>query len=175
MFSVGFVQSKDETDIKCIESYSCAWLVVSFSLWQTNFMASHFKSPAIRLFVQHIIQVNSKETTTSKWKHLLALCAENSPVNSPHKGQWRRALMLSLICAWINVWVNNHEAGDLRRYRARCDVTVMYWSFVGGIYRWLTDSPHKGPQILKTYSFHDSIMPLCFGTSSFQLIEHAVW
>ena len=24
-----------------------------------------------------------------------------SPVNSPHKGQWRGALMLSLICAWI--------------------------------------------------------------------------
>ena len=30
-----------------------------------------------------------------------------SPVNSPHKGQWRGALMFSLICAWINGWVNN--------------------------------------------------------------------
>ena len=48
-----------------------------------------------------------------------------SPVNSPHKGQWRGALMLSLICAWINGWVNNHTAGDLRRYRAHHDVTVM--------------------------------------------------
>ena len=27
-----------------------------------------------------------------------------SPVNSPHKSQWRRALMFSLICAWINSW-----------------------------------------------------------------------
>ena len=27
--------------------------------------------------------------------------------NSPHKGQWRGALMLSLICAWTNGWVNN--------------------------------------------------------------------
>ena len=26
----------------------------------------------------------------------------NSPANSPHKGQWRGALMLSLMCAWIN-------------------------------------------------------------------------
>ena len=33
--------------------------------------------------------------------------------------------MLSLICAWINAWVNNREAGDLRRYRPHCDVTVM--------------------------------------------------
>ena len=27
------------------------------------------------------------------------------PVNSPHNGQWREALMFSLICAWINGWV----------------------------------------------------------------------
>ena len=45
-----------------------------------------------------------------------------SPVNSPHKGQWRGALMFSLICVWINGWVNNREAGDLRRYRAHYDV-----------------------------------------------------
>ena len=68
------------------------------------------------------------------WRHqmetfsaLLALCAGNSPVpvNSPHKGQWRGALMFSLIWVWINSWVNNREAGDLRRYRAHCDVIVM--------------------------------------------------
>ena len=47
------------------------------------------------------------------------------PVNSPHKGQWRWALMFSVICVWINGWVNNREAGDLRRYRAHYDVTVM--------------------------------------------------
>ena len=39
-----------------------------------------------------------------------------SPVNSPRKAQWRVALMFSLICAWVNGWVKNHEAGDLRRY-----------------------------------------------------------
>ena len=48
-----------------------------------------------------------------------------SPVNSPHKGQWRKALMFSLICTWINSWVNNREAGDLRRYRVHHDVIVM--------------------------------------------------
>ena len=48
-----------------------------------------------------------------------------SPVNSPHKGQWRGALMFSLICAWINRWVNNHEAGDLRRHRNHYDVIVI--------------------------------------------------
>ena len=49
-----------------------------------------------------------------------------SPVNSPHKGQWRGALIFSLICAWINGWVNNGEAGDLRRHRAHYDVIVMH-------------------------------------------------
>ena len=77
------------------------------------------------------------QLTTHKyswWRHqmetfsaLLALCAGNSPVpvNSPHKGQWRGALMFSLIYAWINDWVNNREAGDLRRHRGHYDVIVM--------------------------------------------------
>ena len=58
---------------------------------------------------------------------LLDICAGNhrSPVNSPHKGQWRGALMFSLICVWIKGWVNNREAGDLRRHRAQYDVIVM--------------------------------------------------
>ena len=46
------------------------------------------------------------------------------PVNSPHKGRWRGALMLSLICAWTNGWVNNGDTGDLRRHRAHYDVSV---------------------------------------------------
>ena len=50
-----------------------------------------------------------------------------SPVNSPHEGQWRGALMFSLICVCINGWVNNREAGDLRRHRADYDVIVMIW------------------------------------------------
>ena len=43
--------------------------------------------------------------------------------------QWRGALMFSLICAWINSWVNNCEAGDLGRYRAHYDVTVMDYEY----------------------------------------------
>ena len=43
-----------------------------------------------------------------------------------HKGQWRRALIFSLICAWINGWVNNRAAGDLRRHRVHYDVTVTF-------------------------------------------------
>ena len=65
-----------------------------------------------------------------KWKHFprywpFVRGIHRSTVNFPHKGQWRGALMFSLICVWINGWVNNREAGDLRRYRVRCDVIVM--------------------------------------------------
>ena len=55
-----------------------------------------------------------------KWKHFprnwpFVRGIHRSPVNSPHKGQWRGALMFSLISACINGWVYNGEAGDLRR------------------------------------------------------------
>ena len=62
-----------------------------------------------------------------KWKYVPRYCAGNSPVTGefPHKGQWRGALMFSFICALINGWVNNREAGDLRRHRYHYDVTVM--------------------------------------------------
>ena len=49
----------------------------------------------------------------------------SSPMNSPHKGQWRGALMFFFICVWINGWINNGEAGDLRRHRPHYDVIVM--------------------------------------------------
>ena len=48
-----------------------------------------------------------------------------SPMNSPHKGQWRGALMFPLICAQIKGWVSNRKAGDLRRHHAHYNVIVM--------------------------------------------------
>ena len=65
-----------------------------------------------------------------KWKHFprywpFVMGIHRSPVNFPHKGQWRGALIFSLIFAWTHGWVNNRESGDLRRHRAHYDVTVM--------------------------------------------------
>ena len=65
-----------------------------------------------------------------KWKHFprylpFVRGIHWSPVNSPHKGQWSGALMFSLICALINDWVTNREAGDMSRHRAHYDVIVM--------------------------------------------------
>ena len=50
---------------------------------------------------------------------LLAICGELTG----HR--WYGPLMFSLICAWINGWVKNGEAGDVRRHRAHYDVAVL--------------------------------------------------
>ena len=68
-----------------------------------------------------------------KWKHFprcwpFVRGIHRSPVNSPHKGHWRGALMFH----W-NEWVTNREAGDLRRHRAHYDVIVMISDLV---HRW---------------------------------------
>ena len=84
----------------------------------------------------HLALIDSfqKHADVIKWKHIPRYWSfvwgiHLWPVNSPHKGQWRGALMLPLIYAWINGWVNNCEAGDLRRHRTHYDVIVMVYSF----------------------------------------------
>ena len=72
---------------------------------------------------------------SSWWHHqmetfsvLLAIRVGNSAVTGEFPSQ--RPVTFSLICAWISDWINNHEAGDLRRHRAHYDVIVMYWNLV---------------------------------------------
>ena len=109
-----------------------------------------------------------KGLNNSWWRHqmetfsaLLALCA----VNSPHKGQWRGALMFTLICARINDWVNNREAGDLRRHLDHYDVRVMpcwchHHSHQSGVGLYIVGRPrsvstqeNKVPRII-IFTFH---------------------
>ena len=73
------------------------------------------------------------------WTHDDVIKWEHFPCYWPfvrgiHRSRWnphtkasdvRGALMFSLICAWIDDWVDNREVGDLRRHRGHNDVTVM--------------------------------------------------
>ena len=43
--------------------------------------------------------------------------------------------MFSLI-VWINGWINNRHAGDLRRYPAHYDVTLMNYLYSSGLLQW---------------------------------------
>ena len=91
--------------------------------------------PMTKMMSMQKVKVTGVKTQLShddviKWKYFprywpFVRGIHRSPVNSPHKGQWRGALMFSLISAWINGWVNNGEAGDLRRHPAHYDVIVM--------------------------------------------------
>ena len=93
-----------------------AWLVCCITSLSMEYLVIDFDT---------VFQNDDRALET--FSALLALCAGNSPITSefPHKGQWRRALMFSLICPWINGWINNREAGDLRHHRAHNGVTVM--------------------------------------------------
>ena len=82
----------------------------------------------------------------SWWRHQMETCSASlafvrgihrwlrgihrSPVNFPHTDQWRGASMFSLICACMNGWVNNQDAGDLRCHHSHYDVTVMWCRIV---------------------------------------------
>ena len=110
-----------------------------------------------------LIQINDFvccQDDVIKWKHFPRYWSfvrgiRRSPVNSPHKGQWRGALVFSLICTWTNDWAKNRDAGDLGLHHAQYDVTVMFctvallmylgfcWRELLGV-RW---SPERNPSI----------------------------
>ena len=61
------------------------------------------------------------ESTGHRWQYI---------GHSPHKSQWRGALMFSSICAWTSGWANNQGAGDLRCHHPHYDVTVTQNAFI---------------------------------------------
>ena len=86
--------------------------------YETTFTGVHMHQPGPISWWRH-----QMETFPRHWPFVGGI--HRSPVNSPHKGQWHGTLIFSLICAWINGWVNNREAGDLRRHRFYYDVILM--------------------------------------------------
>ena len=68
-----------------------------------------------------------------------------SLVDSPHKGQWHRALMFSLICAWTNSWANNRDAGWFEMPSWPCSL----WHHCNGGSQW---SKHQSLQIIHEQS-----------------------
>ena len=100
-------------------------------LWECNYLANTLHHcECTRPFLKPQ-ELSSYNDDVMKCKHFARYSPfvrgiHRSPVNSPHKGQWRGALMFSLICACINGWETNHEDGDLRRPRAHYYIIVMF-------------------------------------------------
>ena len=122
------------------------------------------------------LQKNMFHDDVIKWRHFprnwpFVRGIHRSPVNSPHKGQWRGALMFTLICARINGWVNTREAGDLRRYRPHYDVIVMCWPVAC---KYLFDrsrsQPHKTSKTWKIYIKRRTIVTIVLFTVRYHII-----
>ena len=121
------------------------FLVLCFEIYGCDIWSEYiYISPAMKLmtktshqFLQikatplHVIFFMMTSPNIIKWKHF------------SRYWPFVRALMFSLICAWINNWVNNREASDLRCHRANYDVTVMFTVFTNGTYvcRWCMNIP----------------------------------
>ena len=71
---------------------------------------------------------------------LLAFCAGNSPVTGEFPSQ--RPLMRTFAVFWTKGWVNNQDAGHLRRHRAHYAVTVMAQIFPEDILKFNSSSFH---------------------------------
>ena len=110
--------------------YICILDTFSFILWTISYFEAISSLLKITRILHRIDKSSHHHDDVIKWKHfprywLFVWGIHRPPVNSPHKGQWRGALMFSLICARINGWVNNRKGGGLRRHRAHYDVIAM--------------------------------------------------
>ena len=122
---------------RCVRYFFCTLITIQFlkillSLSDKPEAESHIWIITTRSVHQGLWYNSHDDIIT--WKHLprywpFVRGIHRSPVNSPHKGQWRGALIFSFISAWINGWVNNLEADDLRRQCAHYDVTVMVMAY----------------------------------------------
>ena len=143
-------------------SVNCSWIIQAKQPMQNQSRIYMFQN----IISEHIGHYHDD---VIKWKHFprywpFVRGIHRSPANSHQKDQWRGALMFSLICVWINDWVNNREAGDLRRHRTHYDVIVMifrYPSILGvtamhctsrsGMRRWDTPPPNL-PVIFRDFN-----------------------
>ena len=120
--------SGDEVSLP--NSFRCEFILFVKTHFYGGALTSHFledhSSPT------SIFPVFMMTSSNGNMFRVTGFCAGNSPVTGefPSDRQWCGALMFSLIYAWTKGWVNNQDAGDLRRHRAHYDVTVM-WCRIG--------------------------------------------
>ena len=77
-------------------------------IWKNKSHKSHDEKTATKQSKHKRWHISCRRHQMETLSALLALCTGDSPVSGEFpEGQWRGVLMFSLICAWINAWVNN--------------------------------------------------------------------
>ena len=116
-----------------VYSFEIFFVIGLHTTWSKHSRSQSFNTPwySCDIIVMLTRRITIYHDDVIKWKNFprywpFVRGIHRSPVNSPHKGHWRGALILSLIFVWINSWVNNSKAGDSRRYRVHYDVSVMW-------------------------------------------------
>ena len=112
----------------------------------------------------------------------LARCTGNSPVTGdfPSQRPVTRSFDVSTICAWMNCWVNNREAGDLRRQRAHYVGTAMLPPFYSKqplmVSKRLIILLRKDIQTsmccCRIYILWEMDLIFCFKGNHFELLQH---
>ena len=128
--------------IKCLELLKCNRRKVTRNLAKFVYIGFTRKNLMYMVIDQYMLICHDD---VIKWKHFPSYWPfvreiHRSPVNSPYKGQWRGALLFSLICAPTNSWPNNGDAGDLRRHRTHYYVIVM-WRLFSSVH-WILEWEH---------------------------------
>ena len=113
-FKVYFFTYDHWNDVTCMSYFKMVKKLFAFSIAREKLKEA---------YVIFIVVSTASVDGLRYWPFVWGI--RRSPVNSPHKGQWRGALLFSLICTQINGWVNNHKAGDLRRHGGHYEVTVI--------------------------------------------------
>ena len=127
-----YLQQSYKYDVICRFSYSDASIFMAFQITGN------------RTYVQNLFRLTTKKaevriTGTVQWeshgiiikrKHFqrywrFVWGIRRSLTNSPHKGQWREALMFSLNNAWTIGWVNNRYTCGFTRHRAHYVVSAV--------------------------------------------------
>ena len=124
----------NENRIPIIYRWLSAGLYIANDILQYCTKRSTCSESQINTAVINHFGVNVLSPCAAWWRHqmetfsaLLSICAGNSPVADefPVQRPVTRSFDVSVICTWINGWVNTREAGDLRCYLAHYDITVM--------------------------------------------------
>ena len=155
--------------------HDCYWTLLFFSGTRSVLAEYDHLDLWERRYVEQVDIFSGMKTPIDKipwWRHQMETFPRywpfvrgihRSPVNSPHKGQWRRALMFSLICTRINGWVNNGEADDLRRCLAHYDVTVMPMN-IDSVITWTNNGGNQKGSWYKWHYNDVIITPWCLNS-----------
>ena len=121
-YLVIWFDKKIVSEFHCVYRQSAHAVLICVNVTMVLMMSKTTTSQICKTFLSMLCPLTAQHMMTSSNGNNFRV---TGPVDSPHKGQWREALIFQLICVWTDGWANNGDAGGLIHKRAYYDVTVM--------------------------------------------------